>query len=509
MDYAYDRTEEQLADLEKRIRSVYASAASDLKGKIDAYFESFVQRDQHQRELMEAGQITRQQYQLWRLAQIGRGERFIALQEEIARRCNEANVTAVAYVNDVTPGIYSLNHNYSAYTIEKVHGNVGFTLFNEQSVRRLLVEDPELLPSPRVDIPADLRWNRQKLQRELVSGIMQGESIGKLADRFQSITDMNRVSALRNARTAVTGAQNAGRQASYDRAAQMGIHKRKRWRAVKDGRVRHSHGVLDGQTVEAEGFFISILGSKMRYPGDRDHGAEPADLYNCRCGMQLVEEDGIEAEPRMMRVRNPITGRNELISEMSYQEWYDWKRSQDPEAFDAALKKNANVAADKKMHVRYREVLGKNVPKKFADFQTLKYNNPEKWRYVKLDYKRRNELRHHPELALPNASAAVAAEPKFTKYLFDPESKNGWPKGQAFISRLGYSADNWQKLQREILQGAQLYPADFKGNNGYGDKYEQKMVLYGTTENPANVIVGWMLKSDGSISLTSAYIKEV
>ena len=509
MDLAYDQTERALQNLEKKIAVLYSRAAAELQVKIDAYFGNLIARDERQRKLMEDGQITKEQYQLWRLAQIGRGERFVALQEEIARRCNEANVTAVAYVNDTTPGIYSLNHNYSAYTIEKVHGNVGFTLLNEQAVRRLLVDDPELLPAPRVDIPADLRWNKQKLQRELVSGIMQGESIGKIADRFQSITDMNRVSALRNARTAVTGAQNAGRQKSYDRAAEMGIHKRKRWRSVKDGRTRHSHGMLDSKTVDADDFFVSELGSKMLYPGDRDHGAVPADLYNCRCGVQLVEEDGIEAEPRMMRVRNPVTGRNELVSEMSYQEWYDWKRSQDPQTFDLALKKTANAATDQKQHTKYRKLLGKNVPKTFADFQDLKYNNPEKWRYMKLDYKRRNELRYHPELTLPGAASAVAPEPKFTKYLFDPESKNGWPKGQAFISRLGYSIDNWQALQREILRGAQRYPAEFKGNNGYGDKYEQKMILYGTTEKPANVIVGWILKSDGCVSLTSAYIKEV
>lgn len=383
MDYAYDQTERMLKNLEKKIAVLYSGAAAELQGKIDAYFGNLIARDEHQRELMEAGQITKEQYQLWRLAQLGRGERYIALQNEIAQRCNEANVTAVAYVNDATPGIYSLNYNYSAYTIEKVHGNVGFTLFNEQTVRRLFMDNPELFPAPRVDIPADLRWNKQKLQRELVSGIMQGESIGKIADRFQSMTDMNRVSALRNARTAVTSAQNAGRQESYTRAKEMGIQQRKRWVAVKDGRTRHSHGMLDGQTVDADDFFVSENGSKMLYPGDRDHGADPSDIYNCRCGMRTVEKEGIEAEPRIMRVRNPVTGRNELISEMSYQEWYDWKRSQDPTAFDTALKKAANAAADRKQYEKYMGQIGNNFAKTFADFQDMKYNRPDEYGLLK------------------------------------------------------------------------------------------------------------------------------
>jgi len=44
-------------------------------------------------------------------------------------------------------------------------------------------------------------------------------------------------------------------------------------------------------------------------------------VWNCRCTMRMVEKEGIEAEPRQMRVRNPETGRNELVSEMTYKEW--------------------------------------------------------------------------------------------------------------------------------------------------------------------------------------------
>lgn len=382
IDY-YDQTERALLNLEKKISALYGRAAGELQGKINAYFGNLIARDEHQRELLEAGVITKEQYQLWRMAQIGRGERYIVLQDEITKRCNEANVTAMAYVNDTTPGIYSMNYNYSAYTIEKVHGNVGFTLFDEQSVRRLLVDDPEVFPAPRVDIPEDLRWNKNKLRRELISGIMQGESIGQLADRFQSITDMNRSAALRNARTAVTAAQNAGRQESYNRANAMGIQMRKRWRCVKDLRTRRSHGLLDGTVVDADEFFVSELGSKMLYPGDRDHGADPCDLYNCRCGIQSVEKEGIEAEPRMMRVRNPVTGRNELVSEMSYQDWFDWKRSQNPEAFDAAKKKLLNVSSDREQYEKYVDQLGNSVAKTFADFQKMKYNKPEEYNLLK------------------------------------------------------------------------------------------------------------------------------
>lgn len=36
----------------------------------------------------------------------------------------------------------------------------------------------------------------------------------------------------------------------------------------------------------------------------------------------------------------------------------------------------------------------------------------------------------------------------------------------------------------------------------------QKMILRGQKDTPANVVVAWMKKPDGTISMTSAYIKE-
>ena len=320
-DLGHDMTENQLAALERRIRQVYKAASEDLQKKADEYFAKFIERDKKQLELLKAGKITEEQYKQWRLAQIGRGERFKALRDDVAKRMLEANRVAIGYVNDTTPGIYSLNHNYAAYTIEQVSGNVGFTLYDEQTVRRLIAEDPTLLPKRRVDAPKDLKWNRRQFTAEITAGILQGESIPKIANRVQNLSDANRAGALRNARTAVTGAQNAGRQESYNRAKKMGLQLRKRWIATKDGRTRHTHALLDGQTAALDEPF-RIDGHKLMFPGDPAGVARL--VWNCRCTMRTVEKEGIEAEPRKMRVRDPATGRNVLVNEMTYQEWQEW-----------------------------------------------------------------------------------------------------------------------------------------------------------------------------------------
>ena len=149
MDYGHKQTEKMLAALEQKIAGIYSEASEELKDTIEEYFAQFKKRDEHQLELLKAGKITGEQYKQWRLAQIGRGERFKALQKKVAERYTKANKVAVAYVNDATPGVYSLNRNYAAYEIERVGANVDFALWDEQTVRRLIVDEPEVMPYTR------------------------------------------------------------------------------------------------------------------------------------------------------------------------------------------------------------------------------------------------------------------------------------------------------------------------------------------------------------------------
>lgn len=332
-DEAHRLTDKELATLERRISRIYREAWDGLDETVKAYFERFRKRDEEMKALIGTevnGKVwTEQDYKMWRLNQIGRGERYQDLREKIAQRMTKANEVAIAYVNDATPGIYSLNRNYAAYTIEKVAGNVGFTLWDERTVRRLLVEEPDLMPyypkKKALKRGIDLKWGKKQITKSVTSGLLQGKSVGKIATDLQTrISEMNRASAVRAARTAVTGAQNAGRMDSYKAASDMGIKVRKRWVATKDGRTRHSHQKLDGQTVDWDEPFSSELG-KIRYPGDPR--AKPANVYNCRCTMRTVEAPGIEAEPRKMRVRDPRTGRNVVVEEMTYEQWERWVKS--------------------------------------------------------------------------------------------------------------------------------------------------------------------------------------
>ena len=385
--YSDNWTDKELEALEKRIAQVFKEAEKDLDKEVKEYFAKFKLRDKEMQALADAGEITQAELQQWRLTQIGRGQRFEALRDKVAERYTQANETANAYVNDMTPSIYSLNRNYEAYQIEKTVGSCDFTMWDESTVRRLLVEEPDLMPyypqSRALKRGIDLDYGKSQITKHVTSGIIRGLAPGKIANELMSsMTAMNRDSAVRAARTGITAAQNAGRLDSYIAAEKMGIQIKRRWVCTKDARTRLDHAMADGQIVVGTKKPFIVGGYKMMFPGDKSLNAPGHEIYNCRCTTRTVEKDGIEAEPREMRVRDPITGKTELISDMTYQEWFAWKRGENAEAFDIALKKIKNASSDRAQYERYRNQLG-NIAKTFEDFQEMKYNRTDEYNLLK------------------------------------------------------------------------------------------------------------------------------
>lgn len=316
-DLGHKLTDKELAKLERRIATLYREAGEELQATIDAYFEQFKKRDEEMKALIGTVQNgkewTEADYKQWRLNQIGRGERYQAMCDKVAHRVTDANAVAVSYTNDATPGIYSLNRNFAAYTIESVTGNVGFDLWDEQTVKRLIVEQPGLMPyypkERALKRGIDLAYGKKQITASVTSSILQGKSIKGMADDLQlRITTMGRSSAIRTARTAVTGAQNAGRMDSYAAAEKMGIKLKKEWLATLDARTRHSHAMLDGEQVAQDKKFSN----GCRFPGDPQ--GPPWEIYNCRCTL-IAAVDGVDTSDGLRRTRDG------LISDMTYAQW--------------------------------------------------------------------------------------------------------------------------------------------------------------------------------------------
>lgn len=60
------------------------------------------------------------------------------------------------------------------------------------------------------------------------------------------------------------------------------------WHSAGDGRVRHTHAGMDGQTVQGLNTpFVSPSGARLMHPGDRSLGAGAAEIIGCRCDDEI------------------------------------------------------------------------------------------------------------------------------------------------------------------------------------------------------------------------------
>ena len=290
---------------------------------------------------------------------------------------------------------------------------------------------------------------------------------------------MNRASAIRTARTSVTAAQNAGRMDSYHAAEGMGIKLKKQWLATLDGRTRHAHAMLDGQTAETDKPF-HVDGYEIMYPGDTS--APGYLVYNCRCTLIAALDDAPKAPNPLRRARDPETGKSILISDMTYAQWVSWKKSENRYVWDTYIKKGKKLSSDRAQWAEYKSVLGKNVPGTLDSFQNLKYNEPEKWARLKTDKRQTDFVNNAPCVTTPK---------KFTGYFL----KSGAKHADQFFN-VGYTEKDVLQLRYDIARQFDMSKAvDISENNDGSTKFNIYMKL-GVTEERI-FCTGWRIDKPG------------
>ncbi len=328
--------------------------------------------------------------------------------------------------------------------------------------------------------------NVDKLPNELISILSRSVATGTKVN-YKELQERYAVAKYRARTLANTEYAHIEQQANEDSMKECGFDSYE-WSAIFESATCDECGSLDGKIFKLD-----------------DKGAPKAPKHpNCRCEeIPAMEDDNYQITK--MWVRNPETGKGERIDPISFDEW---KKKNVAPKVKTQQKAKRNRVSDSKTYKEYKAVLGKNAPTSLDEFQKIKYNKGRDWQLTKLDYQRRLILRNNPKLKLPNAENATIDNRKFTEYLFNKDSKSGYPKGKIITERFGYGKENYKEFTKEIIKRGSIYPTLYKGNNGYGDRYEQKMIMYTSDGKPYNFIVGWFVV--GKVTkLSTIMIKEV
>lgn len=307
-------TDDQIVQMEKQLKSVYNQAYKDILQKQKDFNEKYAVKEAKYTAQVESGKITQEQFDSWKKGQVFQGQQWQNKKKDILNTLYNSNKIATDIVNGKTQNVFTFNANYQSYELEHGAGvNFGFSLYDSATVVNLIKNDPQLLPKWKIDQPKDYTWNQKKLNRQVSLGVIEGESLDKIATRLTDSLVTQNFNKMRTfARTAMTGAQNSGRQMSLENAKALGIKVKKQWMATLDAHTRINHRILDGQKVGTDDYF-NANGMKIRYPGDPQ--AHPSMVYNCRCTMV----GDIENYPSEYNRYDNINGKP--IKNMSYKEW--------------------------------------------------------------------------------------------------------------------------------------------------------------------------------------------
>lgn len=290
-DSAHKSTDSRLDKIERKIKNIYKRASGEITKAWDEYMSQAALRVNELQEEYESAKAAGDNETACKLGRKLASEkravtisnkRFKAVSETVAAELSNATDTALAYINGELPPVYALNYNYFANEIGGKTRGAYFNLLNQHTVRNLVENGEIVLPTRALDRAKDKSWNMKKIQSEVAQGILQGESMEKIAGRISVVQEMNAAAAIRTARTAVTGAENQGRLDLLTEAESKGIIVKKKWIATHDERTRDWHSELDGVSVDKDEPFVNSIGAIM-FPGDPS--AHPANVYNCRCAL--------------------------------------------------------------------------------------------------------------------------------------------------------------------------------------------------------------------------------
>lgn len=279
-DWAHRKADEVLDEIDERLAEEYAETQAKADKELKEYLNQFEdKRKQKRQELSNAA------FAIWAFGKILSGNKWAKARDKITDVYVNGNKKAADVINKYTDGIFKQNYDFLSFVMgKKIKDTSKFNPFKLDELKKLWKER-ELWRKANIYVPKDQRWHKQKIKAAIQQGIKNGESIDQITKRLQNVGINDEVAARRTARTAVTGAQNAGRLQSCRDAIKKGINVEKIWMATNDNRTRPSHRDLDGEHVPVEQEFSNGL----MYPGDAN--GDPSEYMNCRCRMDALLVD--------------------------------------------------------------------------------------------------------------------------------------------------------------------------------------------------------------------------
>ena len=157
--------------------------------------------------------------------------------------------------------------------------------------------------------------NLAALQNTLTQGLIKGQSFQQTAKDVKKILNGSASQALIVVRTESMRNMNAGAFANHNQAVSQGIEMQRQILSVLDDRTRPQSQTVDTRIENEDGFFIYPGGLLVSFPGNS--GVAAFDINDRETVANIIDGQS----PELRKGRNPLTGKNEVMSFKSYPDW--------------------------------------------------------------------------------------------------------------------------------------------------------------------------------------------
>lgn len=207
----------------------------------------------------------------------------------------------------------------------------------------------------------------EDLRSHINVGLIQGNSINKIAAKISKDINVSLNNAIRLVRTETNYIHNQATLDTYINYA--GIEEYK-YLATLDFRTSAICQELDGKIFKTE---------------DAKVGTNYPPMHpNCRSTTIPYFADDTVGE----RIARASDGKTYYVpGDMTYKDWFNSLSEDEKGKMRLNLKKHQNRSQDIKQFENYKSVLGKDAPKTIEKFQNIKYDNKEEWNKLKLKYR--------------------------------------------------------------------------------------------------------------------------
>lgn len=261
MDAAEKWTNAELKKLEKKIKQEYTKAYRECR---DEMSKVMMRIQAHPEWTTEKVMLEMSKY-----------DRLENLSNQMASVLQDTTKTAINFMEKSSVNVFKMNYNMNAEQL-------GFSVLDNTAVKNIMTGNVNPFTKLAIAGEEDKGVIMRKLESELTTSLLRGESIPQMARRIKTTAEGLLKNTIRIARTETTRVQNSARQSVAEEGHRLGFNMWKRWVATADERTRDAHANAEGQEVPYSEPFI-IDGEQLMYPGDISMGASASNVVNCRC----------------------------------------------------------------------------------------------------------------------------------------------------------------------------------------------------------------------------------